>query len=174
MYRHATKFAVSKLTVSAILAVAFLLTTTTAFAGRASSEGSYHLPVTHHRVVDWMEHNRPRYYKAANAEIIETRGEHHYLVRSTSPLGSSTYVVRETRVDTDHGTSYHIQMVKPVSGRVTEMESTVAIEGHGKKTQVHMSVLINFRHLLASNGRVKSIANKSVSRTRKLLTGNVR
>lgn len=151
-----------------------LLTSADAKAGHGLSNGTYQVKTGYEKVIHWIESNRDRYYKAANAEILETRGPDLYLVRSSSPLGSSTYVVRETRTDLENGASFHIQMVERVSGRVRKMKSVVTITDHHGNAEVATLTEIDFQHLLASDARVKSLTDKSISRTKRLVLSNIR
>lgn len=144
-----------------------------ATAAEATSEDCYTVPASYHTSVEWFEENRPKFYKAANAEILKVRGTGEYLVRSQTPVGPSTYVVKETEHKRDGQTNYRIKLLEQVSGRVEDMQSTVAIKRDGSQTEVTMTTYIDFRHLLASTRAVKRVTDKSVSQTKQLLVNHV-
>lgn len=146
----------------------------TTLAGEARSEGTYDLSGTAEKAVRWLDTNRASFYKAANATIIEHRGQDKYLVSSSTPLGPSTYIVTETETKENDATTYRIKLVKPVSGRVVDMESIVTIRSLGRKSEVTMSASINFRHLLATNRAVRSLTDRSVSDACQLLVKKAR
>lgn len=143
--------------------------TEVAVGAEGRSEGTYTVPTSHDRMLSWYEANRHNVYKAANAEIIKELGENKYLVKSKTPVGASTYVLHETQIDKENRTVYEIKFVKQVSGRVTDNLTVVTVEGKGAKSQVTMSVYINFNHLLASDWAVKRVTDKSVSHTKALM-----
>jgi len=146
----------------------------TALAGKATSNGTYTLPANRQTAVAWLDANRPKYYKAANAEILETRGDNQYLVLSKSPIGSSTYIVSETETQEGDATVFTIQFIERVSGRLADMRSVVAIKEQGDQSEVTMSTSIDYRHPLAISRAVKRLTNRSISQTKALMMNNVR
>lgn len=145
------------------------LLTEVAVGAEGRSEGTYTVPTSHDRMLSWYEANRHNVYKAANAEIIKELGENKYLVKSNTPVGASTFVLCETQIEKDDATIYQIKFVKPVSGRVTDNVNVITVKGQGDKSQVTMTVYINFNHLLASDWAVKRVTDKSVSHTKALM-----
>jgi hypothetical protein len=127
------------------------------------------VPTGYDRMVSWYEANRHNVYKASNAEIIKELGNNEYLVQSKTPVGPSTFVLREQQIDKDNATVYEIKFVKQVSGRVTNNVNVITVEAQGGESQVTMSVYINFNHLLASDRAVKRVTDKSVSNTKELM-----
>ncbi len=162
-----------KLIVASTILGLFSTCTVAATAAEATSEDRYIVPARYQISINWFEENRPKFYRAANAEILKVRGKGEYLVRSQTPVGPSTYVVKETEDKKDGQTKYRIKLVKQVSGRVEDMQSTVTITRDGSQTQVTMTTYIDFRHLLASTGAVKRVTDRSVSQTKELLVNHV-
>lgn len=142
-------------------------------AGVATSEGAYALAAKTPNVVAWISNHRGKFYRAANAEILESRGGNRYLVRSDSPIGSSTYVVEERLTEENGRSTYRIALVERVSGRVADMQATVIISPSGVGSEVSMSTTIDFDHLLATSRAVKRVTDKSITQTRQLLVQHV-
>lgn len=144
-----------------------------ALAGVATSEGAYSLASNSGSVVEWIANHRDKFYRAANAEIVEARGSNRYLVRSNSPIGSSTYVVEERLTEENGQTTYRIALVERVSGRVADMRATVIISPSNQGSQVSMTTTIDFDHVLATSWAVKRVTDKSITQTRELLVRHV-
>jgi len=145
-----------------------------AFAAKAMSKKTYTVPTGHQRMVSWYAQNRNNVFKAANAEIIKNRGNNEFLVRSKTPVGSSTYVVRETQSNEADATIYRIKFVKQISGRVADNLTIVTVRGRGDESEVTMSVYIEFDHPLAPSCAVKRVTDKSVSKTKALMIRDAR
>ena len=147
----------------------FVAVTETATAASATSEDTFRVEAPYQDVVAWLDANRPQAYRAANAEIVEDRGDGNYVVRSDSPLGSSRYLVHETRTVKQGVKTYRIKLTQRMSGRVADNLSIITVREIGSATEVTMSVAIDFEHRLAKPRHVRRVTDKSVSQTKTLL-----
>lgn len=145
-----------------------------AHGAEATSVETFRVEATFETLTDWFDANRPQVYETSNCEILEDLGDLEFRVKSTTPLGACIYLVKETQVDSPGQRVYEIRLIRNIKGRIVAQSTDIQVTDRGDYCEVEMTLAVTFKHLLASNGRVRKLTDASVTATGQLLANTFR
>lgn len=150
-----------------------------ATAQAAVSQASHKFVIqrTYEETVAWYADNRGAVYDAANCKIVKSLGENQYEMETGTPLGPCRFVVQEQveqgrSKDGARRTTYVLQYVRNVRGRIVHHDVKIALTDLGGQTSVSIWMTTDFAFRLAPVAIVRDIQDDSLKGAELFCTGN--
>ena len=153
---------------------ALVLFAASAAAGEATSKGSALLEAPYSGAAAWYQTHRPNLFKAANAEIIESKEDGRCVLLTKTPLGPCKYLVQETAEIGDAKTVYRVKFLQSVEGDVADQTMTVTLSDQNGSIHVALSLYVKVDNRLAPSFVVKQVTERSIRQSLKYLKENAR
>lgn len=141
------------------------LTPLVAQGGEATSTGETVSPTPYSGGVEWYAARRAKILEAANAKIVESKGDGQFVVATQTELGTSTYLVQETTEVGDSKTVILLKYQRSLTGTIRGQSMTVTLTPQGEQTRVQLSLYAKIDHPLALSSKVKKVLDTSVQNT---------
>lgn len=132
----------------------FLLSSTSAFAGTATSEREYSSNMSYEDCINKIYFDPEVLYEAANGKILK-RDKDDIILEHTSVLGKSHYKARESRTLTKKEAVFKTHMYQKIDGTLKLQTTIIKVKNIKEKAQITIIISVSVDHIFATNKSIK-------------------